>query len=47
MAKDRHMNRKALEAFSKEAANGIKTPGDLTEFSQMLKKIICGGGPQR
>nr|PMK33053.1 transposase [Vibrio breoganii] len=34
MAKDR----KALEAFSKEAAKGIKSPEDLTEFSQMLKK---------
>lgn len=33
------MNRKELEAFAKEAAKGIKTPEDLTEFSQMLKKI--------
>ena len=33
------MDKKALEAFAKEAAKGIKTPGDLTEFSQMLKKI--------
>ena len=39
MAKDRHMDKKALEAFAKEAAKGIKTPDDLTEFSQMLKKI--------
>jgi putative transposase len=28
-----------LEAFAKEAAKTIKTPQDLTEFSQMLKKI--------
>ncbi|MEZ9292413.1 IS256 family transposase [Vibrio lentus] len=33
------MNKKELEAFAKEAAKGIKTPDDLTEFSQMLKKI--------
>ncbi|WP_117234563.1 IS256 family transposase [Vibrio maerlii] len=33
------MDKKALEAFAKEAAKGIKTPEDLTEFSQMLKKI--------
>lgn len=33
------MNKKELEAFAKEAAKGIKTPEDLTEFSQMLKKI--------
>ncbi|MEZ9313348.1 IS256 family transposase [Vibrio sp. 10N.286.49.F3] len=33
------MDKKALEAFAKEAAKGIKTPDDLTEFSQMLKKI--------
>ncbi|GAD91430.1 putative transposase [Vibrio halioticoli NBRC 102217] len=33
------MNKKQLEAFAKEAAKGIKTPEDLTEFSQMLKKI--------
>ncbi len=39
MAKDRHMDKKVLEAFAKEAAKGIKTPDDLTEFSQMLKKI--------
>jgi hypothetical protein len=39
MAKDRHMDKKALEAFAKEAAKGIKTSDDLTEFSQMLKKI--------
>lgn len=39
MAKDRHMDKKTLEAFAKEAAKGIKTPDDLTEFSQMLKKI--------
>ncbi len=30
---------KELEAFAKEAAKGIKTPQDLNEFSQMLKKI--------
>ncbi|MFQ3198122.1 MAG: putative transposase [Paraglaciecola sp.] len=33
------MNRRELEAFAKEAAKGIKTPQDLNEFSQMLKKI--------
>ncbi|GAL15871.1 mobile element protein [Vibrio astriarenae] len=33
------MEKKALEAFAKEAAKAIKTPDDLTEFSQMLKKI--------
>jgi transposase-like protein len=39
--KDRQMkmDRKELEAFAKEAAKGIKTPEDLNEFSQMLKKI--------
>ena len=39
--KDRQMqmNKKELEAFAKEAAKGIKTPEDLNEFSQMLKKI--------
>ena len=34
-----NMNKKELEAFAKEAAKGIKTPKDLNEFSQMLKKI--------
>jgi transposase-like protein len=33
------MDKKALEAFAKEAAKGIRTSDDLTEFSQMLKKI--------
>jgi hypothetical protein len=33
------MNRKELEAFTKEAAKGIKTPQDLNDFSRMLKKI--------
>ena len=33
------MNKTELEAFAKEAAKGIKTPKDLNEFSQMLKKI--------
>lgn len=33
------MNKKELEAFAKEAAKGIKTPEDLNEFSQMLKKV--------
>ncbi len=39
--KDRQMkmDKKELEAFAKEAAKGIKTPEDLNEFSQMLKKI--------
>ena len=34
-----NMNKKELEAFAKEAAKGIKTPEDLNEFSQMLKKV--------
>lgn len=33
------MNKKELEAFAKEAAKSIKSPQDLTEFSQMLKKV--------
>lgn len=38
-----HMNKKELEAFAKEAAKGIKTPEDLSEFSLMLKKITVEG----
>ena len=34
-----NMNKKELETFAKDAAKGIKTPEDLNEFSQMLKKI--------
>ena len=33
------MNKKELEAFSREAAKGLKTEKDLNEFSQMLTKI--------
>jgi transposase-like protein len=33
------INKKELEAFAKEAAKSIKTPQDLNEFSQILKKI--------
>jgi len=33
------ITKKELEAFAKEAAKGIKTPQDLNDFSQMLKKI--------
>ena len=33
------MNKKDIEAFAKEAAKNIKTPEDLNQFSQMLKKI--------
>jgi len=33
------MNKTNLKAFAKEAAKGIKTQEDLTEFSQILKKI--------
>jgi len=33
------MNKKEIESFAKEAAKGIKTPDDLNQFSQMLKKI--------
>lgn len=34
-----NMNKQELEAFAKEAAKSIKTPDDLNQFSQMLKKI--------
>ena len=34
------MNKKELEAFGKKAAKNIKTPQDLTEFSQALKKVM-------
>lgn len=34
-----NMNKEELEAFAKEAAKSIKTPDDLNQFSQMLKKI--------
>lgn len=34
------MNKKEFEAFGKEAAKNIKTPQDLTEFSQALKKVM-------
>ncbi|MGB5337758.1 MAG: IS256 family transposase [Gammaproteobacteria bacterium] len=33
------MNKKELEAFAREAAKTIKTEKDLSDFSQMLKKI--------
>ena len=33
------MKKKALEAFAREAAKGLKTEKDLNEFSQMLTKI--------
>jgi len=33
------MNKKELEAFAREAAKSIKTEKDLSDFSQMLKKI--------
>ena len=33
------MNRQDIEAFAQEAAKSIKTPDDLNQFSQMLKKI--------
>ena len=33
------MNKKEIESCAKEAAKGIKTPDDLNQFSQMLKKI--------
>ncbi|MCQ8876766.1 IS256 family transposase [Pseudoalteromonas shioyasakiensis] len=33
------MNKEELEAFAKEASKSIKTPDDLNQFSQMLKKI--------
>lgn len=34
------MNKKEIEAFGREAAKNIKTPQDLTEFSQALKKVM-------
>jgi len=33
------MNKKELEAFAREAANGIKTEKNLDAFSQMLTEI--------
>ena len=33
------MDKKALEAFARESAKGIKTEKDLSDFSQMLTKI--------
>ena len=33
------MNKKELEAFAKETAKSLKTEKDLSNFSQMLKKI--------
>jgi len=33
------MNKKELEAFAREAAKGIKTEKDLSDFSQMLTKV--------
>jgi transposase-like protein len=33
------MNHKELEAFAQETVKGIKSPEDLNEFSQILKKI--------
>ncbi len=33
------MNKRELDAFAKDAAKGIKTEKDLTEFSHMLTKI--------
>jgi putative transposase len=33
------MNKKEIESCAKEAAKGIKTPDDLNQVSQMLKKI--------
>jgi len=34
------MNKKELEAFTKEAAKSFKTEKDLSDFSAMLKKVI-------
>jgi putative transposase len=33
------MNKEELEAFAREAANGLNKVIDLNEFSQMLKKV--------
>lgn len=33
------MNKKALEAFAREAAKSIKTPSDLDDFRKRLTKV--------
>ncbi|TMP59127.1 IS256 family transposase, partial [Pseudoalteromonas citrea] len=33
------MDKKALEAFAREAAKSIKTPSDLDDFRKMLTKV--------
>ena len=33
------MNQKELEAFAREAAKGMKTEKDLSDFSRMLTKV--------
>lgn len=33
------MDKKALEAFAREASNLIKTPSDLDDFRKMLTKV--------
>lgn len=33
------MDKKALEAFAREAAKSIKTPADLDDFRKMLTKV--------
>jgi putative transposase len=37
------MNKKALEAFAKQAAKRIKSEQDLTDFRKILTKITCCG----
>jgi len=34
------MNKEEIERFAREAAKGIKTEQDLSEFSQMLTKVV-------
>ena len=34
------MDKKDIEAFARQVAKGIKTPEDLNQFSQIVKKII-------
>ncbi len=34
------MNKEEIEDFARKATKGIKTEQDLSEFSQMLKKVM-------
>lgn len=39
MAKDRQMDRKALQAFSREAAKSPKSESGLGDFRKMITKV--------